>query len=393
MNVKELYLNILDFKETNRNLNWDFGYWGGTISRWKTEGLPTDIKFLGPKRKYAYGEFINGPGLTYPMASFDPDVLYASGISDLFALDNGPAPFLINWWYSPRFDYQVIEEDDEKIEYRDTMGIRCRNFKDQRSMPQWLEFPVKNNNDWEKIKEERLNIQKINKRYVVDDMTAYCKQLNNRDYPLVLYGSPIGFFGSIRFLIGEPAIYYMYYDNPSLLKDIVEHLTKLWLAIAEEVTKKSDFDVCYFFEDMAGKQGSLISPDIFNEFMTPYYKKIIDFARNRGVRHHIVDSDGFVENLIPLFIETGMTGMLPFEVRAGNDIERIRKTFPRFEILGGIDKTALQNRQTIDLEIEKVKRMMKLGGYIPFVDHAYPPDISFNNFKYFRKRLAETVRP
>ncbi len=391
--MRELYLRILNFKEKKVNLNWDFGYWGGTISRWKKEGLPVDIDFLGPKRDYLYGEFINGPGLTYPMSSFDPNVLYASGLSRLFDLDPGPSPFRINWWYCPRFDYVVLHEDEEKIEYVDTQGIRCLNYKDQRSMPHWLEYPVKDEKDWEKLKEEKLNLDNLSERYTVECLSAYIEELKNREYPLVLYGSPIGYFGSMRFLIGEPAIYYFYYDKPDLIRTIAEHMTDLWLSLAEEITAKVDFDVCYFFEDMAGKQGSLISPDIFNEYMKPYYKKMIGFAKSKGVKHHIVDSDGFVEDLIPQFKQAGITGMLPFEIRAGNDIERIRKNHPEFQILGGIDKIALQDKNKIDEEITKVKRMIRKGGYIPFVDHAYPPDISYENYQYFRKRLRDVVKP
>jgi len=393
VSARELFLSVLEFRETRRNLNWDFGYWGGAIDRWKSEGLPAEIEFLGPERDYLYGEFINGPGLTYPMASFDPNVLFASGISERFALDKGPAPFLINWWYHPRFDYEVLFEDDEKIEYIDTQGIRCRNFKDQRSMPLWLGHPVKTRRDWETVKEQRFAIDDLRSRLAVSDLDRYLEDLKQRDFPLILYGSPIGFFGSVRFLIGEPEIYYCYYDQPELLRDIAEHLTTLWLAIAEEVTGMAEFDACYFFEDMAGKQGSLISPAVFREFMTPYYRRLIDFAESKGVRHHIVDSDGYVEALIPLFQEAGLTGMLPFEVRAGNDIERIRREHPRLQALGGVDKTALQSRAGIDREIEKVKRMMHAGGYIPFVDHAYPPDISYESYCYFRKRLTEVVKP
>jgi uroporphyrinogen decarboxylase len=115
----------------------------------------------------------------------------------------------------------------------------------------------------------------------------------------------------------------------------------MWLAIAEELTAKADFDFCYFFEDMAYKGRSLLGPETFREFMHPYYKRLIDFARSRGVKHHIVDSDGFVEELLPLFMDAGLTGCQPFEVRAGNDIERVRGKYPRLQILGGIDKTGI----------------------------------------------------
>jgi uroporphyrinogen decarboxylase len=167
----------------------------------------------------------------------------------------------------------------------------------------------------------------------------------------------------------------------------------MWLQVAEELTALIDFDWCYFFEDMAYRGGSIIGPHIFREFMEPYYKRLIDFAESRGIRHHIVDSDGYIEDLVPLFMDVGMTGMQPFEVRAGNDIERVRKKYPRFEILGGIDKTALQNTEKIDMELEKVKRMLEWGGYVPYVDHAFPPDIGYENYRYFRERLNRIVDP
>jgi hypothetical protein len=393
MTSREIFLKVLDFEGIDRNLKWDFGYWGGTLHRWQGEGLPGDFELIGPERDILYGEFVCGPGIPYPLPSYSDDVLFASGISRLFNLDVGTSPFLFNWWYHPRFEVEVIGETEEKIEYIDTLGIRRLDFKDERSMPQWLEYPVKDRKDWERIKEERLNLDRFDARFTTDDVSGYVQSLKERDFALLLYGSPIGFFGILRFMIGEPNIYYWYYDNPDLLREMAEYLCTLWLRIAEELTSKIEFDWCYFFEDMAYKGGSLVGPAIYREFMAPYYKRLIGFARSRGVGHHIVDSDGYVEELIPLFIESGLTGCQPFEVRAGNDIERVRKNYPDFEILGGIDKMALQGRESIDLELQKVQRMLKLGGYVPYVDHAYPPDIGFEQYRYFRERLNRIVDP
>ena len=77
--------------------------------------------------------------------------------------------------------------------------------------------------------------------------------------------------------------------------------------------------------------------------MTPYYRRIINFLKNKGLKHFIVDTDGNVSELIPLFIEAGMTGMYPFEVQAGNDILNIRKDYPKLQIFGGINKNELAN--------------------------------------------------
>ena len=50
---------------------------------------------------------------------------------------------------------------------------------------------------------------------------------------------------------------------------------------------------------MASKNGMLISPSIFNEFMKPYYERLVGFLKDKGVKNIFVDSDGFIEELIP----------------------------------------------------------------------------------------------
>jgi uroporphyrinogen decarboxylase len=145
---------------------------------------------------------------------------------------------------------------------------------------------------------------------------------------MCLYGSPIGFFGILRFLIGEENLYYWYYDQANLVKRILDYLCEMWLAIAEELTAVMDFDYGRFCEDMAYKGGSLISPAMFRNFMTPYYRRLIDFAKSKGVRHFVVNSDVYIGELIPLFIEAGVTALLPFEIRPGNNVEEVRERYP-----------------------------------------------------------------
>jgi uroporphyrinogen decarboxylase len=384
MTSRDLFLKTLNFEEGTRTLKWEFGFWGGTVSRWFNEGLP---KKKGFERKLVYGEAICGPGLQYPIPSYDDNLLMSYDINSYFNFDKGPSPFPFNWFYFPRFEKKIIEETKEKIEYIGSDGIQRIAFKDERSMPLWIGHPVKNESDWEEIKNNRLNLDNFNDRYTVNNINKFISEAKNRDYPMCVYGSPIGFFGILRLLIGEEKLYYWYYDKPDFIKRILDYLCDFWLKIAEELTSKIDFDYGRFFEDMAYKGGSLISPGIFKEFMVPYYKKLIDFARSKGIKHFIVDSDGYMEDLIPLFKSVGMTGFLPFEIKAGNDIERIREKHPKIGIFGGIDKTVFEDRKGIDKELDKVKRMIEKGGYVPYVDHIVPPNISWKNFKYYREKL------
>ena len=162
------------------------------------------------------------------------------------------------------------------------------------------------------------------------------------------------------------------------MHDIGKQILKVWLAILEEVLSKTDLDFAYFWEDMAFNSGPLVSPEIFREFLTPYYRQINDFLNDHGVKIRCVDTDGDCRLLIPEFVKSGITGMYPFEVNAGMDIVKIRKAFPQLQIMGGLDKMKIaKGEKAIDAELEtKLPYMLSQRGYIPFVDHLVPPNVS-----------------
>ena len=388
MNASELYLKILNFEKCDKLLNWEFGYWGGTIVRWYKEGLPE--KF-GLERVADFGETVFGPGLNYPLFSVGSgDILMDRDVHTYFKFDDSILTPPINCWIYPKFEVTILEEDDNKKKLIDEDGITKIVKKSADSMPYWLDWPVKDEKTWEKIREERFQFnfqERINKKYIYIN-----NKILNKTNPIHLLGAPVGFYGSIRFLVGEMNLLYMYYDNPKLIKNILSFLTDFWINIAEEILSKYEIKVTSFWEDMSGKNGSLIGPNIFKEFMSPYYKRIIGFLKTKGVEHFIVDTDGNVEELIPLFLEVGMTGMYPFERQAGNDLLEIRKKFPKLQMMGGFDKNVLsKGREDIDKELLNIKELIKLGGYIPYCDHLVPPNVSWQNYKYFRKNLIKIL--
>ena len=132
-----------------------------------------------------------------------------------------------------------------------------------------------------------------------------------------------------------------YYDNPILIKEILSFWTDFILKILEEVLAEVSPDYAVIWEDMAYKNGSLISPKIFKEFMAPCYQRVTSFLKERGIDIIFVDSDGDVRQLIPLLLEGGVTGLFPFEVNAGMDIRQMRKEYPALQIIGGLDKMPL----------------------------------------------------
>ena len=153
-------------------------------------------------------------------------------------------------------------------------------------------------------------------------------------------------------------------------------------------------DFAGFWEDMAYKTGPLLSPKHFREFLLPNYKKVTACLRDWGIDAIFVDSDGNIDQLIPLWLEGGVNGFHPLEVAAGMDPVALRKRYGRSVLLrGGIDKRKLaQGGQALrDEVLSKVPFLARSGGYVPYIDHETPPDVSWANFQEYARLVREAV--
>ncbi len=377
-----MFLEVMNFNTSVRNLEWEFGYWYETVEKWYEEGL---IKKYGIKGTWGKSDPVCGQSIAWPLMDSPRD----RDIEKQLNLDMGFERVDINQHVYPAFESEVIEDrgDDEVL--IGTFGETLIRKKDNSTIAKIIKGAVQDDKDWEKIKEERFQVRYEDRKAANWD--ELLKKYRNRNFPLSISGPPVGFFGFLRFLFGEPQIYYMYYDNPKLIHKINTYFCEFWINIFSEILFEVDVDCAHFWEDMSGKQGSLISSALFKEFMSPYYKRLIDFLKSRGVKYFFVDTDGNPDELIPLFIESGINGMYPFEVQAGSDIREIRKKYPDFLILGGLDKRVLaESKEKIDEELdEKLPFMLEKGGFIPFMDHIIPPNVSWENFKYYRERIKK----
>jgi hypothetical protein len=105
----------------------------------------------------------------------------------------------------------------------------------------------------------------------------------------------------------------------------------------------------------------------------------------------MIDSDGYIGELLLLFIEAGFDATWPVEVAAGNDLVAYRQQYgQRIAFGGGVDKRALSAGIAVMLsELDRLTPVIRSGGYLPGCDHGVPPDISWPNFVAYTRRLAE----
>jgi hypothetical protein len=418
MNTRERFIETAHFNKSAHTIKWEFGYWGATIERWYNEGLPrinyptipTNVinttaslyttvwshflkreknlfekiyKQPDTKLKLPAGMPVCAGGLYWPTQGFVMD----TDVRDYFNMDKMQTVVCAEQLFYPQFEPKILKEDERYIDYMDLDGCIRRFSKSEQVLPAGLEWPIKDWETWEQIKEERMSLKNIKNR-LPDNWDDLVKEYNNRDYPLAVGGYPNGIFGTLTHLIGYENLFLFYYDHPDLIKDILDRLTDIWIALWEEILFYVDIDLCNIWEDISSGKGSMVSPKIVKEFMSPYYKKISNFLKSKKIDIFLVDTDGDCNELVPILIEAGVTGMYPMEVSAGMNVIELRKKYPEFFIMGGIPKFEIfHGKEKIDEILEPVKWLLKQGGFIPFGDHLIPPEISWANFKYYREKL------
>ncbi|MGQ9615446.1 MAG: uroporphyrinogen decarboxylase family protein [Spirochaetota bacterium] len=407
MNVRERFLEVmLDFKTDVPAPKWEFGYWGDTINNWYSEGLekrkpPRIPSAISTPTASLYntcwqvkrdemlpaGIAVIGGGLYWPTQGFPLD----NDVKDSLGMDKGQILVNVNLLFHPMFEVEILEEDDHQLTYCDVDGVKRKFLKDTGVIPSGVEWVIKDRRSWERLKDERLNTKNIRGRFPAnwnELLTIY----RNRDFPLVLGGYPHGYFGTLAQLMGYERLFYSYFDDPALIHDIMRTFTEVWIAVYSEVLSQTDVDLFIFWEDISAGSGSMVSPSMIREFILPYYRRMTDFLKEHGVRVIFVDTDGNCFNIIPLFVEGGVTGIYPIEVSCGMDLYKVRMTFPKLQLMGGIPKLEIRyGKERIDRILETVESVLKFGGYVPFGDHLIPPEVHWNEFKYYRERLNKII--
>ncbi|MHB0856237.1 MAG: uroporphyrinogen decarboxylase family protein [Anaerolineae bacterium] len=338
------------------------GLWTETERRWRREGLGTDMSWEEP-----FG--------------LDRGIV---GICD-FSTPKG-----VRLGYTPWFEAGVIEDKGETIITRDIFGVVKEDRKDGLSFPRFLAHPVRTREDWEELKATRLNPN--DPARFPPDWDKVAAAHNAGDGFIQMGDYPYGLFGTCRDMMGVEELLVSFHTQPDLIHDMMDTLTDLWLGIYDRICQTVRVDCVHMWEDMSGRSGSLISPAMVRAFMLPNYRRIKAFCSDHHIPVFSVDTDGDVRELVPLFMEAGVNFMWPFEVAAGCDVLAYQRQYPTLGIMGGIDKREIaKGRAETDRELERVLAMLRNGRYIPALDHAAHPEISWADFSYYMLRLKDII--
>lgn len=368
---RERFLQVALFKNPDKIPFWGVGsIRPATLRKWVQQGLPENADLA---------EYLSVKGCEVEAVNI------ASYPSEGFEWK--PEPGLIDLGPRPAFEYRVIREDERYRVWVDSLGITQIGFQDDWrngwsgfATRSWIDFPVKDREDFIKVK----------KRYDPNDPRRYprnwdllVKKYRERNYPLGL--SIRGPFWWTRDMVGLKGIALGIHRNPGLIKEIMDFCAEFQTRVLHRAVDDLDLDFVILNEDMAYKNGPMMGPETVKDFMSKAYSGIAGFFREHGVRVLIVDSDGNVELLIPVWLKLGFNGVIPCEVAAGMDVVKLGEKHPDLIMIGGIDKRELaKDKESVEKEVGyRVPPLVKRKGYFPGPDHAVPADVPLENYKHF----------
>jgi hypothetical protein len=182
---------------------------------------------------------------------------------------------------------------------------------------------------------------------------------------------------------------YAYYDQPELVHAVNADLLKFNLGLIEKMRGLCVPTFVTIAEDMSYNHGPMISKAVFDEFLAPYYRRLMETLAELDIVV-VIDTDGDVTRLVPWLASVGIDGVLPLERQAKVDGNLLRAQFPRLRMVGHFDKLVMnRGERAIREEFERLVPLMKSGGFIPSVDHQTPPGVSLAEYRQYLKLLAE----
>ena len=369
MTNRERGLNILHFKDVDRLPAVHFGYWPELLTEWAAQGkIPAELavgNYDGSDKERELDKLIG----------WDFNWFHVTGYaSSLY----------------PGFETKLLETlPDGTQRIQNSLGVIERVKPGIASIPSEDDYLLKDRESFEKFYRPRM-------QYAPERVdTAFYSRFNDIrpwDVPVGLHMGSV--MGEIRNLTTVKGMSYLMYDeDEDLFADIVDTYAEMQYQCTKKILETgAKFDYAHYWEDICFKNGPLLSPAKFDELCAKHYRKRNELCHEYGIDIISLDCDGVIDKLIPTWVHTGVNTMFPLEVGVwGDQFEPARRQFGN-EVLGigSMDKTALRrDKAAVDAEIERLKRLVALGGFIPCPDHRLMPGTKYELVQYYAEEIKK----
>jgi len=172
--------------------------------------------------------------------------------------------------------------------------------------------------------------------------------------------------------------------EPEFAHRLLDRVLETNIRLAQNACR-AGADIIVLGDDVAANSGPLMSPQLFDEFIAPRMKKIVDAIHAEGAKV-IKHTDGNIMKIIDSIINTGIDGLNPIDPIAGMDIREIKEKYGhKVCLVGNIDCGPLLTFGTPE-DVEKtVKETIEIaapgGGFILTSSNSIHSSVKPENYK------------
>ncbi len=371
MNTRERCMNILHYKDVDRLPAVHFGYWKEVLAEWAEQGHISKELAVSARGDGSAGQ-----------RELDKIIGWDCNWHNLVGASMG---------LSPAFEQKVLEVLPDGCQRVVTKkGVIERVKPGIVSIPSEDDYLLKDREAFETLFKPKM--QFFDSRINSEKIKAVFREKYEQGIPVGLnLGSVMGQIRDITTVMGMS--YLLYDEDEELFADIVDTYAEMQYKCAEAVLALGiPFDFAHYWEDVCFKNGPLLSPSVFNELTAKHYKKRNELCHKHGIDIISLDCDGVTEALIPTWIENGVNVLFPIEIGTwGDQFEPARKKYGEQLLgVGGMDKTAFRkDKAAVDAELERMKRLASMGGFIPCPDHRIMPGSKFELVQYYAEEIKK----
>ena len=366
MTPRELCYNILHYKPAERLPAVRFGYWPDLLREWADQGHITHEQ--AGHRFVAEAELDRLIGWDFPW--------YCTTASHMGL-------------YPPFEEKELETLPDGSKRILTAKGVIERVKPGITSIPSEDDYLMKDREAFETLFKPRM-------RYVPERTNVeYYTHFNERRDPTKPIGISIGsLMGDIRDMTTVKGMSYLMYDeDEELFAELVDTYADMQYACVEALLATgARYDFAHYWEDICFKNGPLLSPTLFRELCEKHYKKRNDLCRRYGIDIISLDCDGVVDALLPVWLDSGVNLLFPMEVGVWGDqfAAARRKYGERILAVGGMDKAVFRkDKAAVDAELERLKPLIAMGGFIPCPDHNILPGSKFELVQYYVEEIKK----
>ncbi|OGV70978.1 MAG: hypothetical protein A3K19_05640 [Lentisphaerae bacterium RIFOXYB12_FULL_65_16] len=190
-------------------------------------------------------------------------------------------------------------------------------------------------------------------------------------------------------------VMYLCADDPEFVCRAMAMQGEFAAAMAERVLREVHVGAAIFSEPIGGNDRPLISPRMYEEFVLPGYRPVLDVLARHGVETLIVRTYANARPLVPSMLNAGFNCLWVSEANSdAMDYLSLRREFgPRLRLIGGISLDVIRRGGTaLRREVERVvPPLLAQGGYVPMASGRIREDVPFRNYVAYRQLLTEVT--